>query len=83
MKKLKCHKCGNEKEFYVKESYKGRCSCFFRTDGGESDNGEMYQYADHTLTSKFIYCADCDARVKKLTPDEEVSDYKGGDQDEC
>lgn len=82
MKRLKCRKCGNEKEFYVKESFKGRCSFFFRTDGGKSDNGEMYQNADHSLVSKFIYCADCNARVKKLTPDEEVSYYEGGDCNE-
>lgn len=82
MKKLKCQKCGNEKEFYVKESYKGRCSFFFRTDGGESDNGGMYQSANHSLDSKYIYCAECYAKVTKLTADE-ISDYEGGNQDVC
>ena len=82
MKRLKCHKCGNEKEFYVKESFKGRCSCFFRTDGREADNSDMYRNATHSLISKFIYCAECNARVKKLSPDEEVSDYEGGVCDE-
>lgn len=81
MKRLKCHKCGNDKEFYVKERYKGRCSCYFRTDGGESDNDEMYQNADHSLVSKYIYCAECDAKVTKLTADK-FSIYEGGDCNE-
>ncbi|MCR0527621.1 hypothetical protein MKA54_21245 [[Clostridium] innocuum] len=28
MKRLKCRKCGNDKEFYVKERFKGRCLFF-------------------------------------------------------
>lgn len=75
MEKLKCQKCGNNENFYVKEKYKGRCLYFFRTDGEESENGEMYQSACHSLASKFIYCTECDAKVKKLTSDEEITDY--------
>jgi len=71
VKRLKCCKCGNDKEFYVKESFSGK-----------SENGEMYQNADHSLVSKFIYCAECDAKVMKLAAGEEISDYEGGDRDE-
>ena len=82
MKRLKCRKCGNDKEFYVKERFKGRCLFFFRTDGGESENGEIYQNADHSLVSEFIYCAECDAKVTKLAVGEEISDYESGDCNE-
>lgn len=69
--KLVCSHCGNDKEFYTKESYKGKCKTYFRTDGKEAENGSMYEYAKHKLISKFIFCSKCDSRVCKV---EEIED---------
>lgn len=63
---LKCPKCGNENEFYTKDRYKGTCEVYFRADGELANNSEMYDYAEHSHRSKFVFCADCDARVCKV-----------------
>ncbi|RHO23809.1 hypothetical protein [Amedibacterium intestinale] len=66
MKELVCPHCENDKEFYTKESYKGKCKVYFRSDGKETENGSMYEYAEHKLISKFVFCAECDRRVCKV-----------------
>ena len=66
MEELKCPKCGNTTEFYSKERYKGECDVYFRTDGKDAENGDMYAYAEHSYRSKFIFCAECDAKVGKV-----------------
>ena len=66
MEKLKCTKCGNTTEFYKKERYKGTCDYRFRTDGEEAENGDMYDNAVHSLRSKYIFCAMCNAKVKAI-----------------
>ena len=63
---IRCKKCGNTKEFYMKEKYKGTCDFYFRTDKTKADNSEMYDYAQHSYRSKFIFCADCDSKVGKI-----------------
>lgn len=68
---LVCKHCGNTEEFYTKERYKGTCHAYFRTDGKEAENGDLYANASHSLTSKFIYCAECDSRVCKVEELEE------------
>lgn len=69
-----CPKCGNDTEFYTKERYKGTCKVYFRYDGALTNNSEMYDYAEHSYRSKFVFCAECDARVSKI---EEVAELKG------
>ena len=66
MRKLKCPKCGNETEFYTKERYSGTCDFYFRTDGKESENTDMYSNAEHKYRSKYIFCAECDSKVRKI-----------------
>ena len=66
MSKLICPKCGNNLTFYTKEKYSGTCNCCFRTDGKDADNTSLYSNANHKYASKFIFCADCDAKVSKL-----------------
>jgi hypothetical protein len=60
---LVCKHCGNTEEFYTKERYKGTCYAYFRTDGQEAENGDLY--------TNFIYCAECDSRVCKVEELEE------------
>ena len=66
MKKLQCPKCGNGEVFYIKERYKGTCNFYFRADGKNADNADLYSNAEHSCIGKFIYCAECDARVRKI-----------------
>ena len=66
MKEIICPKCGNNLTFYTKERYRGTCNYYFQTDGKEAYNSEMYDYAEHTPTSKFVFCADCDSKVGKI-----------------
>ncbi len=66
MAELKCTKCGNTMSFYTKERYKGECDVFFNTDGSDAENGDMYAYAEHTYRSKFVFCAECNAKVGKV-----------------
>jgi len=60
---LKCSECGNTEEFYTKERYKGTCNHYFRTDKEDAENSDMYAYAEHSYRSKFIFCAECNAKV--------------------
>ena len=70
---LVCEHCGNDKEFYTRERYSGTCNVFFRTDDKEADNTCMYDAAQHKLSSKYIYCAECD---RKICLAEDVVDLK-------
>ena len=73
-KDIICKHCGNWIKFYTKESYKGTCNRYLRTDDHEvADNKFMYYDAEHKLRSKYIYCADCDREVCKI---EDVIDLK-------
>ena len=59
-----CPRCGNTLKFYTKERYKGECNYYFRTDGQVcSENSEMYDYAEHSYKSKFVFCSECHAKV--------------------
>lgn len=71
-KDIVCKNCGNDTDFYVKERYTGTCNACFRTDNEVPDNTEMYDAATHKLTSKFVYCADCNCKVCKI---ENIDDF--------
>lgn len=73
MKQLICPHCGNDIEFYTKERYKGICNFYLRTDNKEADNGEMYSNAEHSLASKFVFCAECNKKVCRV---EELGGYQ-------
>lgn len=66
MKHLQCSKCGNSEVFYIKERYRGTCNFYFRPDGKDADNTELYGNAIHYSTSKFVFCSECDAKVGKV-----------------
>lgn len=63
MKELKCTYCGNDVEFYIKEQYRGSCRFYFRTDGVEADNSQIYDGAIHKQ-GKYVYCANCHKTIK-------------------
>ena len=65
MQKIKCSKCGNEIEFYIRQSYYGAGNFYFRLDGKEADNSNMYASAQHKL-GKIVYCAECNSKVIEL-----------------
>lgn len=65
MKKIKCPKCGNETEFYIKQSYYGSGNFYFRLDNKEADNTDMYASARHKL-GEIVYCAECNSKVISL-----------------
>lgn len=69
--KLKCKHCGNTEEFYTKERYKGICECYFRADGKETENGHLYETAEHSLRSKYVFCGECNSKVCKVEALEE------------
>lgn len=60
-----CPHC-NHDEWYQKESYKGIANIHARFDGEGTDNSEMYDYAEHTLKSKFGYCSNCHKKIALL-----------------
>lgn len=60
-----CPFCGYE-EYYKKETYKGTCNAYARFDGKETENGDMYSYASHKLSSKFAYCTACNRKIARL-----------------
>lgn len=47
-----CPYCGSE-EYYIKQSYHGRCNYYLRFDGKETDNGEMWEDTLFRNTSKY------------------------------
>ena len=64
----KCPFCGCD-IFYSKDYVKGTTVTYYRYDGKETDNGQMYEHLSHN-TGKFAYCADCDKRLFDLTTGE-------------
>lgn len=65
-----CPYCGNTKEFYVRQSYSGNFNFYMRFDGLEGDNEDMYENAQHKITSKFAYCSKCHKKIFKLVDEE-------------
>ena len=62
-----CPKCGCEM-LYIKFTFSGKGMYFHRFDGEETENGSMYEGAQHT-EGKYAYCADCDKRLFKVKED--------------
>ena len=66
MGKLRCPKCGNTVTFYIKERYTGTCEMNFRTDNIEPDNTNLYSNTSHKVSSKFVYCRECNSKVTTI-----------------
>jgi aromatic ring hydroxylase len=60
-----CPYCGSE-EYYTKERYKGECETNHRFDGRITENGAMYDCAEHSYKSKYAWCRNCDRRLFKI-----------------
>lgn len=61
---MKCSKCGNTKQYYVKSWAKGYVIWHTRIDGEEAENGAMYdglEYHDY----KAKYCSECHKKLTK------------------
>ena len=53
-----CPFCGNDKEYFVKEFVKGYTRYYYRFDGDEADNADMYNtLSSHSNGS--VYCSYC------------------------
>lgn len=50
----------------MNQTFSGKGSFFFNTDGSEADNSEMHSNAKYKLSEKYVYCAECDAKVEKI-----------------
>lgn len=70
----KCPHCGNDDEFYVKQTYSGQGlyrRCF---NGFKTDNTEMYDCLNAKV-SKRAYCSVCDKPVAKWDEDADSREY--------
>ncbi|MDY4128958.1 hypothetical protein [Peptostreptococcus porci] len=64
---LKCKKCGNGEDFYIKERYWGEITLHVYTNGDISEyNSDAYDNAQYKLKSIYYYCCNCDCRVAKI-----------------
>lgn len=57
-----CPYCGNDDEFYVKQTYSGRGVYRRGFDGYVTDNSHMYDCLNAKV-SKWAYCSTCDKPV--------------------
>ena len=63
-----CPYCGYE-EFYIKQSYSGKCDYNMRFDGDtDVENGSMWDNATMKDINKYVRCGNCE---KKLFPIDE------------
>lgn len=60
-----CPYCGNDDEYYIKESVSGTCYCNYSFNGDEVDNGAMYETLNHSQ-GKFAYCFMCEAKLFRI-----------------
>lgn len=64
-----CPYCGN-KEFFIKQRYKGECEVNLRFDKSDDvDNTNIYASVEHKTISKFAYCNNCFKKIAKLDDD--------------
>ncbi|WP_017470647.1 hypothetical protein [Amphibacillus jilinensis] len=61
----KCHHCGNDGQYYIKEQVRGSVASMFRFDGEDPDNTELYSHLSHK-SGKYAYCKECDKRLFKV-----------------
>lgn len=69
---LKCIKCGNEEYFYTKEKVVNNIHIVRDNKGNFAEKGEnigRHDDDDYTLASVYYYCANCDAKVQKISKD--------------
>lgn len=64
--KLKCKKCGNEDDFYIREKFFGVTELCVDADGELTDNADVYDNAEYRLKSVYYYCRKCEAKVAKI-----------------
>ena len=65
--KLKCKKCGNEDDFYIKEKFSGVTELCVDADGELTDyNSDAYDDAGYKLKSVYYYCCNCRSKVAKI-----------------
>ena len=72
MKPLKCPRCGNDKYFYRKESFKGTFEWQVNNEGEVDDtcnNSHIHEGATYKLRSVYYFCCDCDKKVSKIPLD--------------
>lgn len=69
-----CPHCGNDDEFYVKQTYSGRGVYRRGFDGYITDNSHMYDCLDAKV-SKRAYCATCHKPVAVWDEDADSSNY--------
>lgn len=60
-----CPYCGSE-EYYIKQSYTGKCNYFLRFDGKEAENGEMWENSQFKNISKYAWCRECGKKGVKM-----------------
>ena len=61
----KCPYCGNDYDFYSKDYFYGSSYFYYRFDGGEAFNGNMYDFLNHK-SGKYAYCGKCDKRLFEI-----------------
>lgn len=65
--KLKCKKCGNEEDFYIREKFFGVTELCVNGDGELTDyNSDAYEGAEYRLKSIYYYCCQCKSKVAKI-----------------
>jgi hypothetical protein len=62
----KCPYCSSTEGFYTKDYIKGSTTFNHNYDGTEAENGEYYEFLDHTQ-GKYAYCISCDKRLFAMT----------------
>lgn len=65
-KSIKCCPYCGSKEYYIKQSYSGKCNYYIRFDGKEAENGDMWEDSSFRNTSKYAWCSGCHKRLFKL-----------------
>ena len=64
-----CPYCGYD-EIYVKATYSGSCNYHIKLDGSlDAYNGEMFDYANMKIKSKYAFCSNCDKKLFKVSDD--------------
>lgn len=73
-----CPHCGNDDEFYVTQTYRGRGVYKRGFNGYVTDNSQMYDCLSAKV-SKRAYCSTCDKPVAKWDEDADAPHYNKQD----
>lgn len=64
---MKCKKCGNEENFFIKEKFSGVAELIVDSRGELTfDNAGAYDEANYRLKSVYYYCCECNSKVAKI-----------------